>query len=721
MVTGAACGAQPHTHDEAEEETGVAESALGSDPDLVITSVSAPPAVSGPFTSTMTVCNQGTAGSAGTDVEVRLSTDAVIDLTDTLVGGTGVPSLNPGQCATLSINGGAAVPPGAYYLGALVDPNAHVLESSESNNAFAGGLIGVGYGPDLIVTSVSGPPSASGPFTATATVCNQGTAWSASTNVELRLSADTTITTGDAFAGGTSVPSLNAGQCATLSINGGAAVPPGAYYLGALVDPTSSVSELIESNNAFAGGLIGVGYGPDLVVTSLSAPPSASGPFTATVTVCNQGTAWSASTNMELRLSADTTITTGDAFAGGMGVPSLNPGQCATLGINGGAAVPPGAYSLGALVDPASNVPELIETNNAFAGGLIGVGYGPDLIVTSVSGPPSASGPFMATATVCNQGTTWSTGTNVELRLSADTTITTGDAFGGGTSVPPLNPGQCATLSINGGAAVPPGAYYLGALVDPIAYVSELIESNNAFAGGLIGVGNGPDLVVTTVSAPPSTSGPFTATATVCNQGTAWSAGTNVELRLSADTAITTGDAFAGGTSVPSLNAGQCATVSISGGAALPPGAYYLGALVDPSASVPELIESNNVFAGGLMAVGYGPDLIVTSVSVPPSVPGPFMVTVCNQGTTGSTSTNVELRLSTDSTVTGADTFAGGMSVPSLNAGQCATVIVSGGAAMPPGACYLGALVDPASIVSELLESNNVFATRVASCSPWAP
>ncbi len=42
---------------------------------------------------------------------------------------------------------------------------------------------------------------------------------------------------------------LNAGQCTTVSFPAGGPVPPGAYYLGGVVDPSNSVVELIESNN----------------------------------------------------------------------------------------------------------------------------------------------------------------------------------------------------------------------------------------------------------------------------------------------------------------------------------------------------------------------------------------------------------------------------------------------------------------------------------------
>jgi subtilase family serine protease len=150
-----------------------------------------------------------------------------------------------------------------------------------------------------------------------------------------------------------------------------------------------------------------------------------------------------------------------------------------------------GAYHLGAIADPYNNVPELIESNNSSAGYLLGVGWAPDLVVTSVSGPPSAQpgGSFMATATVCNQGTQSSPGTYLELHLSSDSTITEDDPYAGYAWVAPLNTGDCATVTVPANANVPqPGTYNLGALVDPYNGVQELIETNNTSSGVTINV-----------------------------------------------------------------------------------------------------------------------------------------------------------------------------------------------------------------------------------------
>ncbi|WP_437730746.1 CARDB domain-containing protein [Sorangium sp. So ce1335] len=693
---------------------------VGHAPDLVVSAVSGPPTLvpgSG-FSASVTVCNQGTTPSYGSGVDVVLSTDQAITPLDGPAGSGHVPDLSPGQCASVAVPASAYVPDGAYHLGAIVDPAGSLVELIEANNASAGSAIGVGFGPDLIVSAVSGPPSAfpGGGLDASVTVCNQGTQASYGTHVELRLSADATVTTADFLAGGGPAPYLDPGQCATVTFPASVYVPDGAYHLGAIVDPYGGVPELIETNNAGAGSLLGIGYWPDLIISAASGPPSVlpgSG-FDAEVTVCNQGTN-PGSSMVELRLSADAASTAADALAGSAEAPYLDPGECAAVTIHASAYVADGAYHLGAIVDPYGSQPELIETNNATAGDLIGIGSRPDLIISAVSGPPSlmpGSG-FDASVTVCNQGTTPSYGVDVALLLSSDGAIAPSEFHAGNAYVPGLSPGQCASVAVPASAYVPDGAYHLGAIVDPGGSLAELIETNNASAGRAIGVGHAPDLVVSAVSGPPSVlpGGPFDASVTVCNQGTQTSYGTNVELFLSADATLTTADSPAGGGPVPDLDPGQCATVTFPSTAYAPDGAYHLGAIVDGYGWVPELIETNNAEASAVIGIGSSPDLIVSSVSGPPSVlPGAGFnaaVTVCNQGTTPSHVSVVHLYLSADAAITVEDTPAGGAVVPYLGPGQCAAVPFVATLYLPDGTYRLGAIVDAYDEWEELFESNN--------------
>ncbi|QSQ26699.1 hypothetical protein JY651_17970 [Pyxidicoccus parkwayensis] len=754
---------------------------VGSRPDFVVTSVKGPASVrpGDPFTAQVTVCNQGTQ-PGDTDVVLLLSADTTLrppggptPPEDTIAGATFLSTLNPGQCTTVSLSCNAYLPPpgteGAWHLGAIADPMSNRVELVEDNNTNVGYVVGVGNRPDFVVTSVKGPTSVGSgqPLTAQITVCNQGTL-ADSTDVGLILSADATIrkSTGpgqveDSAVGFTPVGTLAPGQCTTVSLSGNAYPPPpgadGAYYLGAIVDPDNTRVELLEDNNTNAGSLLGVGSRPDFVVTSVKGPSSVQSgqALAAQVTVCNQGTQ-PGDTDVGVFLSADATIRTStgtgpveDAPVGFAPVGTLSPSQCRTVSVSGSAYLPPpgndGAYRLGAVVDPGNTRVELIEDNNTNADFVLGVGKEADFIVTSVKGPPSVlpGQSLTAQVTVCNQGT-WPDNTDVGVFLSADATIvpSTGpwpgeDAPVGFATVGTLDPGQCATVTVTGYASLPApgteGAYRLGAFVDPSRQRLELQEENNANAGYVMGVGNQPDFIVTSVKGPASVvpGQSLSAVVTVCNQGTRADT-VAVDLYLSADAIIrpTTGqppppeDARVGGFSVGNaLNPGQCVAVPVTGNAYPPSpgtdGVYFLGAVVDPGNTRVELIEDNNTHSGYVLGVGNRPDFVVTEVTGPYSVASgqslTAQVTVCNQGTQSGNS-YVTLLLSGDDLIgtpgpSGStdDIFVGRVNVGTLNPGQCTTVPVSGSVnpSGTSGAYFLGAQVDPGTSGVELNYANN--------------
>ncbi|WP_052519316.1 CARDB domain-containing protein [Archangium violaceum] len=272
---------------------------------------------------------------------------------------------------------------------------------------------------------------------------------------------------------------------------------------------------------------------------------------------------------------------------------------------------------------------------------------GADLVVTEVKGPENVGNgqPFTASVKVCNQGTE-PTGSGsyhwprVELYLSTDSELTIPDpsspdlpmdqVFLGWVSLDqPLYPGQCVTKSVDAEASVPPaaggmdGAYYLGAVVDTRNVEQELREDNNVRVGGLMGVGDGADLVVSAVTAPASVEmgQGFTVSVTVCNQGTLSTdtfSSPLVRLFLSMDTEVTlpTPDqpypppmdqVTIGFVELNQpLPAGQCVTEDVNVHAGRPPemqgpGALYLAVAVDTMNAEQELREDNNLWADTLL------------------------------------------------------------------------------------------------------------------------
>jgi hypothetical protein len=110
--------------------------------------------------------------------------------------------------------------------------------------------------PDLVITSVTFPPSALIGSTQTfaAVVRNNGAAAAAAFRVGLYYSTDSTITTGDALVGACNISSLAAGSSMTCSgpLPVPTALSAGTYWGGAIADDLSQVAESNESNNALA-------------------------------------------------------------------------------------------------------------------------------------------------------------------------------------------------------------------------------------------------------------------------------------------------------------------------------------------------------------------------------------------------------------------------------------------------------------------------------------
>ncbi len=834
-----------HQEQELREDNNVHVGGLmgvGYHSDLVVTEVSAPASIGHGqgFTASVKVCNQGTSMSRGSyygpRLELFLSMDTELTLPSSdmpmdqrSIGHVQLEQfLQPGQCVTQSVPASAELPPAAqpdsaYYVVAAVDTHHQEQELREDNNVHVGGLMGVGYSSDLVVSEVSAPASIGHGqnFTASVKVCNQGTAPSSGSSsgarVELFLSMDTELTLLEPYMPPPPMPMdqrsigyvqleqpLQPGRCVTKSVSASADLPPAAqpnsaYYLVAVVDTHHAEEELREDNNVRVGGLMGVGHRPDFVVSEVSAPASArpGDSFTASVKVCNQGTAPSSGSSsgarVELFLSTDTELTLPSPDMP-MDMPmdqmpigyvqldhSLQPGQCVTKNVLASAYLPPQAqidraYYLVAAVDTDHEEQELREDNNVRVGGLMGVGHRSDLVVSELNGPANIEPgqAFTASVKVCNEGTSHSYGSSgygprVELFLSVDAELTLPDPSHPSPDMQheqmpigyveldqPLAPRQCVTKSVSASAQPPHGAqferaFYLAAAVDTTHLEQELREDNNVHVGGLMGVGHQSDLVVSEVSAPASV-GPgesFTASVKVCNQGRTFAAGGSyhgptVELFLSTDTELTLPSPTSPSTGMESdqmpigyvqldqdLLPGECVTKSLSASAQLPPeaqvdGAYHLIAAVDTNHFQPEVREDNNVFVGGLLGVGYRPDLVVSEVSAPASVePGQGFtasVKVCNQGTAPSESMAwLMVILSTDAHLVMPDpdvplpfgkTVVGALDVAPLPAGQCVTMDVPAYATLPagsfaPGVFHLGAIIDKGFQVQELREDNN--------------
>lgn len=594
-------------------------------------------------------------------------------------------------------------------------------------------VTGPSIAPDFRVTVASAPslvrPGES--FMVQLNVCNGGNA-PGGIPVDLVFSADSTISGPpgpDVFVGGTMV-FLASGECRLVSLPAPGLLPPGAtsasVFIGAIADLVGSVAELDETNNTSPARPIIVGLGPDFTVTSVSAPaavlPGAS--FTTTVTVCNRGNQ-PGGTAVDLLSSTDTTIAAPpDFFAGSVPRVDLSAGECRGVPVQT-FGLPPGTSFLGAIAVRGDF--ELVSTNNTSPARRIDVGTMAELTVTSVTAPGSAlpGAAFSTRATLCNNGTVAATTSGVVVLASSRTFVLPSPSavpVGGFTVTIPAS--TCISQTVSGTATPPPGvtSAFLAVVLDQFNSVPEFIETNNQLASTTtMGIGFMPDFRVSSVSAPTSITpgSPFTANATVCNIGTV-AGSTDVELRL-ATTPV--------GMAPVTLNPNQCLSVAIPGFANPPggPGAgtlFSLTATADPRGVIPEFSETNNVSPAFTMAIGFGPDFVVTSVSVPsalaPGQPFTATVTACNRGTAPG-STQVDLLISTDSVLSLASDVRAPGGFFTLSVGQCLSQNVPSFMPVsapppPPGALgttfFIGGLADPNGSVLELNETNNTSPAR---------
>ena len=466
-------------------------------------------AVSGPETAgtaqaialTNTVANLGTTNSGPWQYQLYVSGDPAITTGDTVLA-TSVffPSgLDPGESRsyTNAVTIPAGLATGVYYFGAIADFVSAITETNESNNVAASAPVGIGYGPDLAVMEVKGPAFAgtAQPIALTNTIANLGVGDSGSWQYRLYLSPDAAITTGDTVLATSAffVTGLAPGQTRmyTNNVTMPAGLATGTYYFGAIADFSGSIGETNEANNAAASAPVGMDYGPDLAVMEVKGPAFAgtAQPIALTNTIANLGVGDSGSWQYRLYLSPDAAITTGDTVlaTSAFFVTGLAPGQTRmyTNNVTMPAGLATGTYYFGAIADFSGSIGETNEANNAGVSAPVALGFGPDLVVESLSGPAlvAPSQTVSVVSAIGNPGVGHSGSWQYRLYLSSDTSIATGDTLlvtsiyfsdgivPGGTSI------HTNAVAIPSGLAA--GTYYFGAMVDPNNDVVESSEGNN--------------------------------------------------------------------------------------------------------------------------------------------------------------------------------------------------------------------------------------------------
>jgi len=457
--------------------------------DLTVTALTGPPkaAAGGSITLSDTTRNQGTGPAGRFQTRFFLSRDALLDGGDTTLESRTIDELAVGASSTASttmtLPGGLSA--GTYFLFAKADPQDEIVELSDSNNIRA---TTIAIGPDLLVTSLTAPPTASpgGTLTVTDITANQGAGQAPASSTRFFLSANVTLEPGDTALQARGVGALDPGasSTATTTLVLPASIATGTYYLLAQADGESTIAELNEINNTRAAV---VRVGPDLTVSALSAPPrgAAGGTLTVTDTVRNGGSGPAAASTTAFYLSADLTLDSGDPrLSPARAVPALlaNESSMGTTTVTV-PNVAPGTWFLLANADDAGAVLETQENNNLkFATVLVG----PDLTFLTVSAPTTAvAGSTLAvTTTVRNSGAAPAAASIVRFYLSTNTSVDAGDVLLGATqAVPALTPDGLSTATTQ--VPLPAGTtgnFYLLMVADAAQAVVEASESNNVAA-----------------------------------------------------------------------------------------------------------------------------------------------------------------------------------------------------------------------------------------------
>jgi subtilase family serine protease len=345
-----------------------------------------------------------------------------------------------------------------------------------------------------------------------------------------------------------------------------------------------------------------------------------------------------------------------------------------------------------------------------------------DMIISALTTPTKAGAgqSITITETTKNQGEGAADPSTTQIFLSQDTSVDASDILLGSRSVPALTSGESdsssTTVTIPEGTEA--GNWFIIVKADATEVVVETNEANNVYSRY---IQIGPDLRVISLTIPTIIIGPgqnISITETTKNQGEGIAAPTQTQFYLSTDSRVEDTDILLGSRSVPILAAGasntQSTTITIPADAAV--GNWYILAMADGESVVTETSETNNIYA---RYVQIGPDLTVTSLSVPATVnPGQSISiteTTKNQGGAQAGISTTQFFLSTNSTVDDSDILLGSRSVPILAAGASNTrsTTVTIPADTTVGNWYILALADGEEVIAETSELNNKYARLV--------
>ena len=195
-----------------------------------------------------TVMNMGEKASEASKVDLYLSTDATITAGDVLLASNAVPALDVDDEAvfnnTVTLDAGLAE--GDYFIGALVDGDNAVNETSETNNTKSAAVTVYVPKPDLVCDLVMANAIAANQIETKVTVTNNGEVASGATTVKYVLTNGAATDVGVVNVGALDP---GASQSVTETLTLATPLTTGDYTLTAEADPDNAVVEEDEDNN----------------------------------------------------------------------------------------------------------------------------------------------------------------------------------------------------------------------------------------------------------------------------------------------------------------------------------------------------------------------------------------------------------------------------------------------------------------------------------------
>ena len=515
--------------------------------------------------------------------EMYISTDSTITTSDTKLGSTQQASSISGgsyRSGTFSASLPSNLAQGTYYFGIIVDSTSRISEGDETNNIEVGNSIYISVPDyDLQATSISVDSGyrqvcEGSDIYITLSVTNLGSDNAGSHYYEALVSTGNSVSaiytgTSLGYASGTAnVPSYtHTSMLATLPTS----ITPGTYYVGLYVDYGDYISESNENNNIVASNsaqLTVMDCGPDLEPTSVSGPTSGvrGGTAQVSVQISNTGMEDANSVDYSIYLSSDTSISgtgndvlvgsdvTGTIAQGGAWTGAVNLGIPSNLG--------DGCWFWGIVVDPNDSIVEMDENNNAMpSSGQFCVEQA-DIVIDSIGHSDNAVSGQSASVYInlSNAGGSDAPSFDVRLVLSLDAQAGTDDTQVDSFRVNPLSHGSSTEIVRE--VVIPGqhiGTFHWVVIVDTSSEVAEEDESNNIAASPSFTI-SAParDLLATWVESPVSAEPGQTVSIHWGAENLGQEAlGFDVEIWLSEDRSLGSGDIRLSQSRVPSLMSGS--------------------------------------------------------------------------------------------------------------------------------------------------------------------